>query len=41
LSKAASMALTFELGVNWAGDEVPSSPAGEDSLVEAIVEYSW
>lgn len=36
LSKAASIALTFEFGVNWVGDMTLVSHAGEDSLVEAI-----
>ena len=37
LSRAASIALTFELGVNWVGEVEPDSLAGEDSRVKAIV----
>jgi hypothetical protein len=35
---AANKALAFEMGLNWAGDAVPASLAGEDSLEEAIVD---
>lgn len=37
LSKAANIALTFEVGVNCVGEVAPDSLAGVESLVEAIV----